>query len=158
MNKKKEFEKVYSTYYKQAFYICYSIIGNYDDAKDAVQDVFINIFRNFEHIKEMKSYICMSARNLSINRVCRKHETVELNEDIAFSTLSVEDEVLRRERMEKVGRKLSLLSEQEKNVFTRKFYMGMDYTEISAELNITESTCRVAFRNSLMKLKEEDNV
>ncbi|MGE3062856.1 MAG: RNA polymerase sigma factor [bacterium] len=158
MNKKKEFERVYTTYYKKAFYICYSIIGNYDDTKDAVQDLFINIFRNLENIKDLKSYICMSARNISLNRVCRRHETVELNEEIAFSPISVENEVLRRERMEKVGRALALLSEQEHKVFTMKFYMGMDYSEIAEELQVSESTCRVAFRNALLKIKEEANV
>jgi len=158
MDRKKEFERVYSAYYKQAFYICFSILQNYDDTKDAVQDLFLNIYNNMDNIRDLKSYICASARNVSLNRVTRCRETVELNEDIAFSPLSVEDEVIRRERMGKVRKALSLLSQQEYNVFTRKFYMGMEYPEIAEELEISESTCRVAFRNALLKMKEANDV
>ena len=149
---------MYTTYYKKAFYICYSILGNYDDAKDAVHDLFINIYKNLENIKNLRSYICMSARNVSLNRVCRSKEMLELNEEIAFSPFSVEEDNIRRERMGKVKEALSILTEQEYNIFARKFYMGFNYPEISEELKITESTCRVAFRNALLKIKEKANV
>lgn len=149
---------MYTAYYKKAFYICFSILCNYDDAKDAVHDLFINIYKNYDNIKDLKSYICMSARNVSLNRVTRTRETVELNEDISFSPISVEKDNIRREQMEKVGRALSVLSKQEYEVFTRKFYMGLEYNEISEELKISESTCRVALRNALIKIKEEVDV
>lgn len=158
MNKKKEFERVYTEYYKKAFYICWSIIKDYDESKDAVSELFISIYRNFENIKDMKSYINMAARNQALNRVTRRRNDLEFNEEISFSPLSVENDNIRREKLEKVERALSSLTQKEREVFCRKFYLGLDYFEIAQELEITESTCRVVLKNALSKLKEAVNV
>ena len=42
---------LYEKYKDAMFSICYRILGNYNDASDALQDGFINVFNNIEKFK-----------------------------------------------------------------------------------------------------------
>ena len=57
---KKTFEDIYNSYYKLVFYIIYSKVNDYEDAKDLAQDTFISLMENITNIdpkKNLKYYI-----------------------------------------------------------------------------------------------------
>lgn len=67
-----KFEILYNEYRKRMVYIAYSVLGNNEDAEDAVHDTFIKIARNMNSIGDPKSnealsYILKATKNTAIN-------------------------------------------------------------------------------------------
>ncbi len=68
--------------------VCYSIVGNREDAEDLCQEVFIKIYRSigtFKHRSKLSTWIYRIAVNLSLNHIRKKnpgrpisHEKTEL--------------------------------------------------------------------------------
>lgn len=69
---REKFEILYNKYRKRMVYTAYSVLGNNEDAEDAVHDTFIRIARNMRSIgdpnsNETLSYVLKAAKNTAIN-------------------------------------------------------------------------------------------
>jgi len=65
------FEEIVSRYQRQIFNLVYNYVGDYDDAADLAQDVFINAYRAFHTFRgdcKLFTWLCQIATNL-----CRSH-------------------------------------------------------------------------------------
>lgn len=68
----KKFEQLYDTYSKLMYYIAFDILKDEELAKDAVQEAFINICKNFSKIseqdcKDLKGFVVIVIRRVAIN-------------------------------------------------------------------------------------------
>ena len=66
------FEELYITYRKLMFYVAKGILGNDQDAEDAVHDAFLAIAKNFDKIStddrhKTKAFVVIVVENKAIN-------------------------------------------------------------------------------------------
>jgi RNA polymerase sigma-70 factor (ECF subfamily) len=92
---KQTFDKLCREYKNMMLNIAFNILGNKQDAEDAVQDAFIRIAQNFKTIRrnispETANQFSIIARNASIDiyRKNKQIETIPLNEEITGDCFS----------------------------------------------------------------------
>lgn len=136
-----------------------------DNADDAAQEIFLNIWRNAGRYDESKAaestFVAMIARRRLID-LCRRSGRIPTLEPIEEqSTLvgqlpeSIEaqtDVVLTRRII------AEQLSEKERNVLTLSLHEGMSHSEISRCLDLPLGTVKTYLRRSLQKIRARLNV
>ncbi|NLG03403.1 MAG: sigma-70 family RNA polymerase sigma factor [Clostridia bacterium] len=91
------FEELYLKYRQMMYSLAYKILNNSEDSEDAVHHAFVLIADNFKKIKsipcpELKPYIVIIVRNVSINIYNRNKRKAEHNIDIENYEVPVEIE------------------------------------------------------------------
>lgn len=133
----------------------------HEDAEDAVQEVFIEIWRNagrFDaQIASEATYITMIARRRLIDRFRRRKrapDTTPIYEDPATSRaehveqMEVSDEVARARRF------MQELRPQERDVLELSINHGLSQTEIAEATNLPLGTVKTHARRGLIRLRE----
>lgn len=84
-----KFEQVYLTYRGLMFHIAEQVLGNEQDAEDAVHDAFVSIAKNISKISEperpkTKAYVVtiVESRAIDLYRKKKRHPSVPLNEEL----------------------------------------------------------------------------
>ncbi len=81
------FDKLVMMYQKQVFNIAYGMLSDYEDASDAAQEVFVNIYRSIASFKGNSSFstwlyrICVNVCNDTLRKRQRRGMTFSLDAD-----------------------------------------------------------------------------
>lgn len=151
--KRKDFEKIYNTYYKLVFYVSYVIVKDQELAQDIMQDTFVNFMNHIEDYSEegkVKQYLTTISRNLSYNAIKKKSNTEILNEEIFATKGSVDKSI------QEIELKLTLentLSLEESNIVILKILYDYSFKEIAEELGQSLGTIQAKYYKALEKLK-----
>ncbi|MGZ6523439.1 MAG: sigma-70 family RNA polymerase sigma factor, partial [Bacteroidia bacterium] len=142
----------------------YNILGSYEDAKDVVQEAYLN-FSNManETIENKKAYLVRTVINLSINQKKRQKKLVQqypgewLPEPVA--TEKADMAITRKEILSySLMVLLEKLNPKQRAVFILKEAFDYDHKEIAAVLDITEEYSRKIFSRAKLELKEPKTV
>lgn len=141
-----------------------SVFGNQAEAEDTTQDAFLQLYkalRQGQTIREARFWIFRVAHNLAINR--GKHNKFiaqldadswsEIEERLLDRGLNPEQNILQREKYERVHEGLKLLSMQER----QSLYLraeGFKYKEIADIMKIATPTVGEFLRRGIRKLTE----
>ena len=134
----------------------YSITGNYDLSMDIMQETFYRIMKYSRHIEYSTAYIIRTAHNIAINMQKRESRMFEYRDSPVVADFDNAIEVQRQLKI--LERKMHALSPKEREVFSMKFYGGLDYREIAQACAIKQSTARVLFKRAIDKFREKDDV
>lgn len=130
-----------------------SFLKNDEDASDALQDVFCNLWSKgrVQSDAEAGNMLFASLRNLCIDRLRRRH-TEPLSDDQACK-LTVEpaevDETAMLERLLTEG-----LTPLQRRIYTLMITDGCDYTETSRALDISVDAVRMHLSRARKKMRE----
>ncbi|MBE5959531.1 MAG: RNA polymerase sigma factor [Lachnospiraceae bacterium] len=145
------FSKIYHKYVDTIYRISFSFLKNEDDAKDAVQEVFIKLLnskKEYENEEHLKAWLIVTTSNYCKNIVSNwwwKRKTIEENAVYEKSTTG-KDEVL----------ELVLgLPDKYKIPVYLYYYEGYNSREISRIWGKPESTIRTYLQKAKKMLKEE---
>lgn len=123
-------------------YIVGSILQNQNDIEECISDICIKVWYSIESYSPEKgkfsTWLTVISRNAALNYLKRKQEEHEELKEETADTLSLEDDVLRRERAEELKHAISTLSLEEQHIFYRKYYYLQQTAQIAAELGMTE--------------------
>lgn len=146
------FEEIYKTFSSAVYTAAFNITRNEQDAKEATQDVFINVFRKLRHFKFESSFgtwIYRITVNTAINiyksraRYRQKTDTVENIEDIADNNVAAGREDIDKEyAATKVTGLLGILSPEHRSCIVLREIEGLDYQEMAEVLKIPLNTVR----------------
>jgi RNA polymerase sigma-70 factor, ECF subfamily len=139
----------------------YYLLGNLDDAHDAVQDAFIKCWRRrheLESIRSLRSWVFRVALNAAKdqqrNAYRRRARPLEAVAGSACSEqLSPEESLLAGERTARLRQALLNLRVEEKQVFLLRQNAELTYDEIAAATRRPPGTVKTQMRVALMKLK-----
>ena len=144
----------YNNYYDFIFSITFRILGNTNDAQDALQETFLKIFKTkspFKNEGSLEGWLRRIATNTSINILKSKK--------IKFADLEAVNEIPESEsaaykkiESDEVNFLLLNLSKQNRVIFTLHAFEGYSLKEISILLNINESACRCRYLRARAKL------
>lgn len=134
-----------------------------DIAKDIIQDVFLNFWRNRKKLKKednLKSYLFTSAKNKALETIRRtkmmdNHEDkVRINELLRYD---VEDNAEKYVRLEKINKAIQTLPKKCKQVFVLSKINGLSYREISEHMEISIKTVENQMIRALKLIREKLN-
>lgn len=141
-----------------------SVFGNQAEAEDTTQDAFLQLYkalRQGQTIRDARFWIFRVAHNLAINRG-KHHKFIarldadswsEIEERLLDRGLNPEQNILQREKYERVHEGLKLLSMQERQCLYLRAE-GFKYKEIADIMNIATPTVGEFLRRGIRKLTE----
>ena len=169
----KAFAEIVFHYQKKVFNIAYRMLGNFEEAKDLAQEVFISVF---ESIKDLKEEIKFDAwlTQITLNH-CRNRwkylkrrqyfnseslddpiETEDGNIPKAIVDPSDSPETLYEKKsiQEFIQRGLLELKEDQRELLVLRDLQGFSYGEMGELLGLPEGTIKSKLHRARMELKE----
>jgi RNA polymerase sigma-70 factor (ECF subfamily) len=150
----------------------YRMCHNPAAAEELAQDVFLRVYRSrsgYEASAKFSTWLYRIATNLAVNhardtRHERPEKTVRLDEpdqetgvtpDLADGSLTVEEQMLRRERLAAIRRKVEALPERQRLAVIMHKYQQMDYRQIADVLKLSESGTKSLLFRAYETLREQ---
>ena len=151
--------RLYMLYSKAMYNTCLRITNNEDDAKDVLQEAFVNAFNNIGTYKGKASFGAWLKRivvNRALNHIKRKHfEMTSLdleNHDLVSDDSFRDDDT--PYSTERIREAIKMLPDGYRVVFTMYLLEGFDHQEISDILKISVSTSKSQYNRAKKKLRE----
>ena len=157
-NDQKLFEDMFLSYRKQMVTFAVTILGNEDDAQDAVGDVFLRIaqknwdvVRDIKNETDLRNYLLKATKNTSINKIkTKKKENVSLDTIMEYDMDGIEDlsddtflEVIcNKYEYDKVDQAIKLLNEKYRDAMYCHYVMEMTVLQTAKSLNQTLSATK----------------
>lgn len=159
---KEALEILYDRYEKILFSFLYKMTEDYDLAEEALQEVFIKIWRGTGEYDEGKgkftSWLFTMARNSAIDIIRKKKAkpfvTIETIDQMASDGLSVEEKAEWQEEKTRVQKAVDLLSAEQKGLIQLIYFKGYTQQKISEDYNIPLGTVKSRIRLALKNLKK----
>jgi RNA polymerase sigma-70 factor (ECF subfamily) len=137
----------------------YRMSRNAAAAEDLAQEVFLRVYRSresYEASAKFTTWLYRIATNLAVNHARdTRHERPEnmasLDEpdeetgrtiDIADGSATAEEQILKRERMAAIRRRVQALPERQRLAVIMHKYQQMDYRQIAEVLKLSESATK----------------
>ena len=153
------FDYLVQKYRRAMVSFMYRMAHNSAAAEDLAQEVFLRVYRSrdtYAASAKFTTWLYRIATNLAVNyardtRHEKPENTVSLDQpdeetgltmDIADSTLTVEQNMLRRERMAAIRKHVEELPERQRMAVVMHKYQGMDYRQIAEVLHLSESATK----------------
>jgi RNA polymerase sigma-70 factor (ECF subfamily) len=150
----------------------YRMVHNQAIAEELAQEVFLRVYRSRETYRaeaRFSTWLYRIATNLGVNhardtRHQRAASTVYLDEtdpdtgaspDVADTTPSAEDSLLRRERFNAIRQHVMALPERQRMAVLMHKYEGMDYKQIGDVLKLSESATKSLLFRAYQTLREK---
>jgi RNA polymerase sigma-70 factor, ECF subfamily len=166
------FDYLVQKYRRPLVSFMYRMARNASAAEDLAQEVFLRVYRSretYEASAKFTTWLYRIATNLAVNHARdTRHErpevTVSLDEpdedtgttlDVADSHVSVEQAMLRRERMMAIREKVEALPERQKLAVLMHKYQQMDYKQIAEVLKLSESATKSLLFRAYETLREQ---
>jgi RNA polymerase sigma-70 factor, ECF subfamily len=140
----------------------YYVVGNAEDARDALQDTFIKCWKHRDGVPEienLRAWIFRIALNTGrdLRRAGwhrRRQPLEEGGSTLAATSLRPDVEASRNERLAIVRQAIGQLRPEEQEVFLLRQDGQMTYQQIAETISIPLGTVKTRMRLSLMKLRE----
>jgi RNA polymerase sigma-70 factor (ECF subfamily) len=155
------FRTVTDIYYGDIFKICLSRLNRREEAEDAVQEIFLRVYRSINSYDREKSFwnwlytITMNYLKTHYHGLKRLEDLKErARQNIRSSRLDPADYVEQRERDNKINQAIGSLPRQFKKVIILFYVENMRVSEISESLNISRDNVKVQLYRARNMLKE----
>lgn len=166
------FDYLVQKYRRPLVSFMYRMARNPTAAEDLAQEVFLRVYRSrqtYEASAKFTTWLYRIATNLAVNHARdTRHErpevTLSLDEpdeetgttmDLADSTITAEESLLRRERMQAIRTKVEALPERQRLAVVMHKYQQMDYKQISEVLKLSESATKSLLFRAYETLREQ---
>lgn len=156
---------------KRLYQLCHRLLGESEEARDAVQDVFLKVYRNAGSFKpqgKVSTWLYRIAVNHCFNRLRRrrlvrffsfgelarpgKDESEAQELDPADESPDAEEMLRSRERWQRTRKVIDALPENQRSVLILAKFEGLPYKEIAEVLGITEGAVESRLVRAMRKL------
>jgi len=166
------FEYLVQKYRRPMVSFMYRMAHNAAAAEDLAQEVFLRVYRSrdsYEASAKFTTWLYRIATNLAVNHARdTRHERpevqVSLDEpdeesgttlELPDTSLSAEQQMVRRERMLAIRMKVEALPEQQRLAVIMHKYQQMDYKQIAEVLKKSESATKSLLFRAYQTLREQ---
>jgi len=139
----------------QVLRTAFRILGNWADAEDVAQEVFLRLHKNglkFENEAAAGGWLYRVTVNLCVDRTRSARSAQELTE-LASRDRSAETAVLLEEKKQRLMAALATLPAKERAAVVLREIEGLSTAEVAAVLGSTEGTIRSQISKALVKLR-----
>lgn len=153
---KQEFERLFKDSYPHMYRLAFSMVENADDAKDAVHQVFAQIWRNKPKIANdsICGYLLAATRNQCLHLLRSRQLQRQLEEELQQEITASENEE-REELLQQLRQVIdNNLTEQDRRVLSLHYDDEMTYAETATVLGISASAVNKHITRSLAKIRQ----
>lgn len=154
------FAAIFRRYHQSLYRFCLAIVGNPEDAQDALQNTMIKVLRALpgeEREIDLKPWLYRIAHNESIDLLRRRRESSELDVDQVAPGYGLAEDAATRERLRRLVADLKELPERQREVLVMRELSGLGFEEIAAALDTSGAVARQTLyeaRQSLRQMEE----
>jgi RNA polymerase sigma-70 factor (ECF subfamily) len=154
-------EAAFARYQAELLGTLYYLVGNYEDARDALQDTFIKCWKHREQLPEVKNLRAWifrialnTGRDLRGSAWRRRRQPITGDEAmLATDGQSTETPLEQQEQLGRVRQAVSDLRPEEQEVFLLRQNGEMTYDQIAELVGIPTGTVKTRMRLALGKLR-----
>jgi RNA polymerase sigma factor (sigma-70 family) len=152
-------EKIYRQYHQPLYRFCLAIVGNPQDAQDALQNTMVKMLRALPGEKRsiaLKPWLYRIAHNESIDLLRRRRPDVSLeaSEPQLGEDLAVQLEM--RQRLRQLIADLSALPGRQRETLLMREAAGLSFDEIGAALQTSSAVARQTLYEARLGLRQMD--
>ena len=153
---KQRFERLFKDSYPLMYRMAFSMVENADDAKDAVNQVFTQMWKGKPKVSDdsVRGYLLAATRNQCLHILRQRQLRREMEEQLQRDEAERQDEE-RVELMRELQRIIDdNLTEQDKRVLQLHYDEEMTYAETATVLGISTAAVNKHITRSLAKIRE----
>jgi len=162
------FDRLVVRHQDRVFNLCYRFVGDYHEANDLAQDVFIKVFasiKKFRFKSEFSTWLYRITVNTCRNRVKSlafrfKKKAASLHSERGNITVALSDEsgspgtaLEQKERSKIIQEAINTLPEDKKTVLILRDMEGLTYEEIAVVTGLNPGTVKSRLARAREKLK-----
>jgi RNA polymerase sigma-70 factor (ECF subfamily) len=165
------FEYLILKYHKPMIHFMFRMVHNQAVAEELAQEVFLRVYRSRQSYRaeaKFTTWLYRIATNLGVNHARdtkyeRAAQNVYLDQpdpetgttpDVADLTASVEQELVKDERMRAIRQHVLALPERQRTAVLMHKYQGLDYKQIGEVLKLSESATKSLLFRAYQTLRE----
>lgn len=160
---KQAFQKIVDKYKNQVVGVAFKMVGDYEDAKDVSQMVFVKTYQNlsrFDTSKKFSTWLYRITINAAIDflRKTKRHKHEVLDETFAEIKEGKPgaDEVYQRGLIKMaINKSLQKLNFKQQSVFILRDLEGLDIKDVSQIMGMPQATVRWYLHRARAKLRDE---
>jgi len=165
------FEQLVKIYQHRVYGLCYQLAGNYNDAQDLAQEVFIQAYsaiNSFRNESDLGTWLHRIAVNkwINIQRKNKRNNTVsidaplntdkgELQREVPSPNGNPQDILEEKEYHDLVKKALQLISYEHRTVLFLREVQGYSYEEIAGIIDCSVGTVRSRLNRARKNLKDK---
>ena len=151
--------KLYSLYAKAMFNICMRMLTIQEEAEDALQEAFTEVFDkldSFRYDSAFGAWVKRIVVNTCINKIKGRQNALTYTDDIGHEPEEEKEPDIEELELQvkNVHNAIQKLPDGYRIVFCLYLLEGYDHTEISEILKISESTSKTQYMKARRKIKE----
>ncbi|MBZ5633902.1 MAG: RNA polymerase sigma factor [Acidobacteriia bacterium] len=149
------FDRVVREREAQMLRTAFRILGNWSDAEDVAQEVFLRLHRhglNFPHDAAVGAWLYRVTVNLCLDRTRSRRSSQELPE-MASPDRSAEAAVLMDEKKQRLMAALAMLPPKERAAVVLRQIEGLSTAEVAAALGSSDVTVRSQISKAMVRLR-----
>lgn len=151
-----DFEEIYNAYADDVYRYVYSLCGNKHIAEDITSEAFLSAIKSIGKFKggcSIRVWLFQIAKNAYFNYAKKSKRTTDMPDEMPSDddfTMKLFD----KSQAFEIHKKLRLLEEPYKEVFTLRTFAELSFAEIGELLLKSESWARVTYHRAKMKVRE----
>jgi RNA polymerase sigma-70 factor (ECF subfamily) len=165
------YDLLIAKYRRPIVHFMFRMVHNQAVAEELAQEVFLRVYRSRQTYRaeaRFSTWLYRIATNLGVNhardhKLERTASTLYLDEpdsetgstpDISDGALTVEQQMIRRERMDAIRQHVMALPERQRNAVLMHKYQEMDYKQIGDVLKLSESATKSLLFRAYQTLRD----
>jgi RNA polymerase sigma-70 factor (ECF subfamily) len=151
------FGRLVEKYDRRIFNLAFRICGDYEDAMDVTQTVFVKAFDRlgtFDPSRKFFSWLYRMGVNESLNQVKSQRRIVHIEFDPPSRAPGPEQQIIREESNGLVQDALKKLGENQRVAIILRHFVDLSYRQIGDVLGIPEKTVKSRLYSARQRMKE----
>ncbi|HEX6665617.1 MAG TPA: sigma-70 family RNA polymerase sigma factor [Solirubrobacterales bacterium] len=151
------FAAIYSRYDQDLQRFCLAIVGNPQDAQDALQNTMVKVMRGLPGERrqlQLKPWLYRIAHNESVEVLRRRSPTVQLDPHLAAAAPSPVEAVEQRARLQRLVVDMGQLPERQRAALVMRELAGLGFDEIGAALDTSPAVARQTLYEARLSMRQ----
>lgn len=154
---KHSFNVLYEKYWEQAYYNAFKRLKDADQAKEIVQEIFVNIWlRKENHIDNFPAYLSIAVRNRVFKLAEKQKKTspfLQILHDVPTARIPTEAGILRKEFFHGYEKLLNTLPVKRQKIFRLRFQEDLSTKAIAGMLGLSRKTVQNQIGKAIEQLR-----
>jgi|SRR5690606_24136645 len=156
----KAFQELYLEHYRSLCAKALFILKDPKSAEDAVQDLFVKLWRtnaDIHQIRQPEAYLHQALRNVCLDYIKKNqfHQSVYEVDGTIENDIDLFDQIAKKEMVGLMDQVVSALPEQCRVIFTLVYLDGKKYQEAADLTGISVNTVKTQLKRGMEKLREK---
>jgi len=152
-----EFEAVYERYHQPLYRYCFSIVGNADDAQDALQNAMLKAVRALpgeQREIQLKPWLYRIAHNESVELLRKRRDQTVLGPELASPTGGPVETADQRQRLRRLLGDLEQLPERQRGALVMRELGGLGFEQIGEAFETSAAVARQTVYEARLSLRQ----